>query len=363
MAHQKDKVTVVQGEKKNQPNPKVPVETNAVKVPPKRIAQQTLQYKLFIKRTISEALENAFDLYEDPTLAKTKIGPNYAEDRADFPNIVVKFYEQQIKNIGVGHSEWGPQLEVLTGHGKTVKGSKEVELPEGESTADFFPGVTVVKAPAGGIVPEETIIVEVVDQRHFIMNHAAMEDEENTELRFTGTLHEKFIEYHHSLYSGDISLEVYALSSPDRDKVSDAIIEIVQMGIVGPEGSSFQDRIYHAIGKRKENGELENPYSLWHTITINTDTIQGYGETQTQPLWYPEDNLIYQVEYRFPILGEFYSITPKAEPGSIGLVKEVDFYPWATTDPEDIPPEDFPEEEIPDEDFIKVTSKPAHRRL
>ena len=56
--------------------------------------------------------------------------------------------------------------------------------------------------------------------------------------------------------------------------------------------------------------------------------------------------------------GEFYSVTPKTEPGSIGLVKEVDIYPWSTEDPLDIPPEDFPDEEIPEEDYLKITYHP-----
>jgi hypothetical protein len=244
------------------------------KIKPRYVAQQTLQYKTFIKRTMVEALLDGFSTYKDKTLAKTKIDINYTTDRADFPCIVVKFYEQTIKNAGVGHIEW-------------------LADPENEN---------------------------------------------------------QFIPYHHHMYKGDVSLEIYGLSSVDRDKVTDAIVEIVAMGEVGIRGKNFQERIYESIG--------ESPYSEWHFISVNTDLVSGYGETQMIAPWIPEDTFVYQCEYRVPIWGEFYSFTPKQETGSTGYVEEVDIYPWNSVDPNDTPPEDFPKEEVPQEDYIKIKKKP-----
>lgn len=257
--HQKDQFTTKKG---------------TTRIKPQYTPQATLQYKTFIKRTIVEALQNAFAGYEESlTLGKAKIGLNYSTERVDFPAVIVKFYEKTIKNAGVGHVEWG-------------------------------------------------------------------EDESNPG---------KFIEYKHSMYQGDIALEVYGLSSLDRDTISDAIVEVVTMGEVGPESKSFSERIYEAIG--------ESPYSEWHFINVNSDLLSGYGEQQMIAPWIPEDTLVYQCEYRFPIMGEFYSLTPKAGPGSTALLKEVDIYPW---DPSpgstDIAPRDFPNEVVPDDQYIKIVA-------
>lgn len=265
MAAQKDQITVVKRQKK---------------VTPQYLPQGTLQYKTFIKRTISEALQNAFARYADKMLSEVKAGPGYTTDRADFPSIVVKFYEKTLKNAGIGHVEWGKD-EVIKGN---------------------------------------------------------------------------FIEYHHTMYTGDVSLEVYGLSSPDRDKVADALVEIISMGTVGVEGKTFQERIYDTIGT--------TPYSDWHFITVNTDLVSGFGEQEKIAPWMPEDVFVYMCEYRIPIMGEFYSITPKEEPGSTGLVSEVDIYPYVTEGlaeaaervAGEIAPKDFPEEQIPDEDYIKIVA-------
>lgn len=75
---------------------------------PRYVRQATLQYKTFIKRAVVEALQNAFKSHPDPELAKIRIGIEYKNDRASFPAIIIKFYERDLNNIGVGHVEWGP---------------------------------------------------------------------------------------------------------------------------------------------------------------------------------------------------------------------------------------------------------------
>ena len=76
----------------------------------------------------------------------------------------------------------------------------------------------------------------------------------------------------------------------------------------------------------------------------------------------PEDTWVYRREYRVPILGEFYSITPKALKGTLGLVKRVKLYPWNTAGISDTPegqygevePNEFPEGKVPNEDYYDV---------
>lgn len=246
--------------------------TGEHEVTPRYAIQRTLQYKTFLKRAIAEALQNAFKNHPDPALAKSKIGIEYATDRTDFPSIVVKFYERNIRNAGVGHEEWGPS----------------------PSNPD------------------------------------------------------RFIKYFHRIYHGDIEFEILALSSLDRDKMVDALIEVL-MGEVSPEGETFLERLYFQIGK--------TPYSNWHFIALNTDEITGQGEREENAPWLVEDVLMYTVAYRMGVLGEFYSMTPR-EHGGTGLVSEVDVYPWDDVDPFDIPPEDFPEGVIPADKYFKFTGKP-----
>ena len=337
---QKDQQSVV-------PNPRI--------VKPKYVAQQTLQYKTFLKRTIVEALQNAFGLYGDKTLAKIKIGPDYQTGRANFPSIVVKFYEQKLQNAGVGHKEWGPENDIiiLTGKGKITKDSGEIT---GLATVqDLYPGVTEVK---GNGIPANAFVIRITGENSVLINKPAFETRETT-LSLKGELQfgEKFIEYHHSIYHGDVALEVYGLSSPDRDKVADAIVEVVQMGTVGEEGKSFQERIYDTIGL--------SPYSNWHFITINTDLLSGYGEREEMAPWMAEDTWVYRCEYRVPIIGEFYSITPKPLEGTLGLVERVDLYPWNLAGISDEPsgafgeiePDEFPEGKVPDEDYYHMPPK------
>lgn len=343
---QKDQQSVV-------PNPR--------KQKPQYVAQQTLQYKTFLKRTMTEALQNAFGLYEDATLNKAKIGPDYQTTRANFPSVVVKFYEQQIKNAGVGHMEWGPETDViiLTGTGHITDGSGEIIGLA--TTEDLFPGITEVK---GDGIPKNAIVIRVTGEHSVLIDKEAFETRETTlSIRGELDINEKFIEYHHSIYHGDIALEVYGLNSPDRDKVADALVEVVQMGTVGEEGQSFQERIYETIGL--------SPYSNWHFIAVNTDLLNGFGDREELAPWMPEDTWVYRCEYRVPIIGEFYSITPKGHRGTLGLVKRVKLYPWNTAgisdDPQgefgEVNPDDFPEGKVPNPDYYNFPPiVPEHHR-
>jgi hypothetical protein len=112
---------------------------------------------------------------------------------------------------------------------------------------------------------------------------------------------------------------VYALSPVDRDVVRDGLIEVLAMQDVTTGGVNFLTRLY-------QNMDNE-PYGDFHYPVLNLDLITGYGEQQSMPAWAPEDDLVYQVTYRVPIFGEYYS-NPPYEPSSLGLLQEVDVYPW-----------------------------------
>jgi hypothetical protein len=140
----------------------------------------------------------------------------------------------------------------------------------------------------------------------------------------------EFIKYYHRLYKGDVAFEIWAKSSTDRDIVRDALIEVLAMADATLSGYVFLERLYLYLN--------QTPYGLWHFPVLNLDLITGYGENQAIAPWAPEDALHYSVTYRVPIFGEFYSPTPVSPNGSMGLVSEVDVYPWVPgIDP---PPQD-----------------------
>jgi hypothetical protein len=132
-------------------------------------------------------------------------------------------------------------------------------------------------------------------------------------------IEEKFWQkFRHSFYSGDIEFAVYALSSYDRDLIADSLVQILSMGDTEDYTSQFLGRIYDA------NAE-EKPTSLEHFVNVNTDSIQGFGETQTTPPWGPEDVLVYQTSYRIGVWGEFYSLT---RPQTYVVIERAEQYPY-----------------------------------
>lgn len=135
-----------------------------------------------------------------------------------------------------------------------------------------------------------------------------------------------FVKYKHMLYEGDIEFAIYALSSYDRDLISDAIVQVLTMGDVEVYSNQFLNRIYAPPSIVSENESGAYDPSIDHPINLNTDEISGFGETQTQVPWQSEDQLIYQTSYRINIHGEFYSRTPINH--NYGVVERVDKYPY-----------------------------------
>lgn len=70
--------------------------------------QMTLQYKTFVKRALVEALQAAFTGHADPTVASAKVATDFTETDFALPALIVKFYESELMNAGVGHFEWFP---------------------------------------------------------------------------------------------------------------------------------------------------------------------------------------------------------------------------------------------------------------
>lgn len=115
----------------------------------------------------------------------------------------------------------------------------------------------------------------------------------------------------HSLYHAEIEYAIIALSSLDRDYISDTIVQTIMMGKLEGYTNTFFERIYP--DERQEH----YPDSIWHTISINSDVVTGGGESQSPVPWEAEDDLLYQTTYRTEVMGEFYSVPPNLPNGYI----------------------------------------------
>lgn len=205
------------------------------------MVEKTVPYKTWVKRSLVEALREVFDDHPDVIVGRSNVTVEYPTEEARYPAIIVRFFERDINNAGVGH--------------------------------------------------EEIITLDGNDYR-----------------------------FKHYLYTGDIEFAIHALSSLDRDLISDALVQTLTMGDLTAYTQRFFERIY--------NAEFDMyPKAEYNYINLNSDHISGFGETQTPAPWQPEDVLVYQTSYRIGIFGEFYSLPPENQDG-LGYVEEVDEYPY-----------------------------------
>jgi hypothetical protein len=70
------------------------------------LPQRSIQYKTFVKATLKAAMEDAFKNHPDQELQRTKVTVEYPRTRAGYPVVIVRFFERDISNAGVGHQEW-----------------------------------------------------------------------------------------------------------------------------------------------------------------------------------------------------------------------------------------------------------------
>lgn len=109
------------------------------------IPQTTVQYKTFVKRALVESIQDGFANNLDPTIQTAKVAIDFTEDDFTLPAIIIKFYESQIPNAGVGHFEWlpypitadptDPSTNFIEYQHRMYKGDIEFEI-FGESSAD-----------------------------------------------------------------------------------------------------------------------------------------------------------------------------------------------------------------------------------
>lgn len=218
------------------------------------IAVHGVRYKTYLKAVLIESLQTIFAAHPDPLLSDAHVDVDFSFKEAHYPSVIIRFYERDIHNAGVGHVEW-----------------------------------------------------------------------------FETDISGQFHRYKHYLYAGDIEFAVYALSSYDRDLVSDTLVDILAMGELSTWSNELLRRLYYT-------DSTEDPITVDHMVTLNTDQIQGFGETQALAPWGPEDVMVYQTAYRVAVRGEIYSRQPVTQ---YGLVTDVQTFPYDPTDGEAVPDPDW----------------------
>lgn len=414
-----------------------------------RISIETIRYKTYVKKTLVNAMRTVFSGHPDAILKKTKVGVDFPFTEAEYPAVVVRFFERTIKSAGVGHTEWIPVVNIYhavetwfdnfeglrteldysvetgvfptdgfliatpfemipykpewiygqesIGHGTQLlvtrvaneqitartgvvanladdycvigeakatgsnltlnlihrdsAGTETIRATVAESVptdVSFWIETkvtpTVVNAVTTNVVtlelsyddpllgstptkslsytlttPEESGLVDAT--RYWVGGSGSGVASYLNTFRTlkTNVENSRFYKHKRYLYNGDIEFAVYALSSYDRDLIADSIVQTLAMGDLTTWTEDLRDSIYDA-------DPTTDIYSIDHMINLNTDEIQGMGETQQIAPWMPEDVMVYQTGYRIGIFGEFLSLTPTT--GDLGLVERVETYPY-----------------------------------
>lgn len=308
--------------------------------------EQTIRYKTYAKRTLVEALNQVFSRHPDELLQRTRASIEYPKTEVDFPSVVIRFFERDIVNAGVGHQETifisleSDSIEVSA----TVLGLGAVQL-----NWPSIPGATGYKLYRGTASDKENQSFVLSDPSFLDRGQLGATEAVPTEItadlpspqpsavvlpsgglgagtyfyRVTATLPSLAAKFKHYFYHADIELAVYALSAYDRDLVADTLVQMIAMGPLETYTNTFFERVYPP-------NDLF-PDSQLHFINVNSDQIQGFGESQMQAPWGAEDDLLYLTSYRVGVFGELYSLPPTL---TYGMVSKVFLFPYIEgTDP------------------------------
>lgn len=281
------------------------------------LPEKTIKYKTYVKTALVEALQPVFTNHVDSKLQNTKVTIDMPKERQQYPSVVIRFYEQQIENAGVGHEEHLDtnriqRVNIFNATGGTFKlkfnGEETEAIAFDASSSDVKSALSNldklnaedidVSGGDGGpyLITIYTSFVEDVDL--ITADRSGLEG-----IRPKILITCQTYKFKHSLYHGDIEFAIYALSSLDRDLIADTIVQTIRFGDLASYTNNFFNRIYP-----KDADAF--PDSIGHYININSDQIQGVNETQSAVPWGAEDDLVYNSSYRTRIFGEFYSLPP-----------------------------------------------------
>lgn len=70
------------------------------------LPEKSIPYKTFVKSTLVLALREQFRNHPDVSLRRTKVSIDYPNTAASYPTVLIRFFEREISNIGIGHVEF-----------------------------------------------------------------------------------------------------------------------------------------------------------------------------------------------------------------------------------------------------------------
>ena len=296
------------------------------------LPEKTIRYKTYVKTALVESLKPVFLQHIDEKLRDTKVVIDLPRERQAFPSVVVRFYENEIFNAGVGHEEkidnTSSQTVTLI---NTTGGTFNLTIND-EKTAEIAYNATSanVKSAIVGLASISSGDVQVTGSAGgpytIVFNNYINNQIKKIETNYGNLvganakvlISNSVYKFKHYFYRGDIELAIYALSSLDRDLISDTLVQTIAMGDLADYTNNFFNRIYPASAE-------EVPDSIGHFININSDKIAGINETQTAVPWDSENDLMYTSSYRVNVWGEFYSLPPDAP---YQYVANVFLYPY-----------------------------------
>lgn len=108
--------------------------------------------------------------------------------------------------------------------------------------------------------------------------------------------------WNHRRFEGTLTFHLFALSTLDRDLLADALIELLSFGRLDSNLTAFFSDVY---------GDPSAPPALtFNQIALNTDTINGQGNSTSLAPWRPEDVWVYSTGYSIDCQGGFYNVIP-----------------------------------------------------
>jgi len=105
--------------------------------------------------------------------------------------------------------------------------------------------------------------------------------------------------YHVWHYEGTVTFMVFALSSKERDLVSDGIIEAYAFAKVMPSASSFYQTI--------NDSDLIN-------MSLQEDILSSGGQTESVGTPWDDDKIVYEDRYSFEVIGQ---VRSRVQPGVV----------------------------------------------
>lgn len=127
----------------------------------------------------------------------------------------------------------------------------------------------------------------------------------------------------HSRFEGTLTLHAFALTTLDRDLLSDALAELVRFGSLDEGLNRFYETIY-PDDESLELGTLpgeDYDWRLFGQLMLDSDQLIAVGNSATVAPWAPEDLLVYSGGWSMNLHGGYYNSVPTQDWGRVRKVK------------------------------------------